>query len=128
MPCSNPPVVADASNTGLFSGPSRFRMELPLRVLSAFRGCAISEGPNCCCAFQTRKSVLTKDDCLQVIKKFRAKYALDASDENVIATIHLMNTHGIDIHAALDQSSRSSNDNGIDAWYFDELGRALFIR
>ena len=71
--------------------------------------------------------MLTKDDCVQVIKKFRAKHALDASDENVIATIHLMNTHGIDIHAALDQSSRSSNDNGIDAWYFDEVGRALFI-
>ena len=71
--------------------------------------------------------MLAKDDCLQVIKKFRAKHALDASDENVIATIHLMNTHGIDIHAALDQSSRSSNDNGIDAWYFDEVGRALFI-
>ena len=71
--------------------------------------------------------MLTKDECLQVIKKFRAKHAIDASDENVIATIHLMNTHGIDIHAALDQSSRSANDNGIDAWYFDESTRALFI-
>ncbi len=71
--------------------------------------------------------MLTKDKCVPVIKSFRAKYALESSDENTIATIHLMNTHGIDIHAALDQSSRSGNDHGIDAWFYDEHDRNLFI-
>ncbi len=49
--------------------------------------------------------MLKKDDCIKSIKKFRAKNGLEASDENTIATVHLMNTHGIDIHAALDQKS-----------------------
>ena len=68
-----------------------------------------------------------KNDCQKFIKNFRAKNGLEATDENLIATIHLMNTHGIDINAALDQSSRSSNDHGVDAWYYDEKDRTLFI-
>jgi AIPR protein len=71
--------------------------------------------------------MLRKDDCARVIKSFRARHGLDASDENVIATVHLMNTHGLDAHAALDQSSRSGNDHGVDAWHYDEAGRELFI-
>jgi hypothetical protein len=71
--------------------------------------------------------MVTKDACVEAIKKFRAKHGFDASDENVIATIHLMNTHGIDVNAALDQSSRSANDNGIDAWFFDEKASALYV-
>jgi len=69
----------------------------------------------------------TKNSCIEAVKKFRAKQGVDAGDENVIATIHLMNTHGIDLNAALDQSSRSSNDNGIDAWYFDEKAGSLYV-
>ncbi|MBE0552004.1 MAG: AIPR family protein [Ignavibacterium sp.] len=57
----------------------------------------------------------------------RTKLAIDTSDENIIATIHLMNTHSLDVNAALDQSSRSGYDNGIDAWYFDESKNELFI-
>ena len=68
-----------------------------------------------------------KTDCQKFIKKFRAKNGLEATDENLISTIHLMNTHGIDLDAALDQSSRSSNDHGVDAWYYDEKDRTLFI-
>ena len=45
--------------------------------------------------------MLPKEKCQKVIRAFRAKHALDTSDENIIATIHLMNTHGLDIHAAL---------------------------
>ncbi len=71
--------------------------------------------------------MLNKDKCLQVVKSFRAKNGLEASDENIIAAIHLMNMHGIDTHAALDQSSRSGNDHGIDAWYYDETNKELFI-
>lgn len=71
--------------------------------------------------------VLRKDDCVRAIKNFRAKQGLEASDENVIATVHLMNAHGLDVAAALDQSSRSSNDHGIDAWYHDEAKQELSI-
>lgn len=71
--------------------------------------------------------MLKKEQCLSLTKKLRTKHALETSDENIIATIHLMNTHSLDINAALDQSSRSGNDNGIDAWYYDETKNELFI-
>lgn len=71
--------------------------------------------------------MLKKNDCLAVIKSLKAKHGLEASDENLIATIHLMNTHGIDVNAALDQSSRSGNDRGIDAWYYESASQELFI-
>jgi hypothetical protein len=73
------------------------------------------------------RNMLKKNDCLIVIKSLRAKYGLEGSDENLIATTHLMNTHGIDVNAALDQSSRSGNDCGIDAWYYDSVSQELFI-
>lgn len=72
-------------------------------------------------------SMATRESCIATIKKFRAKQGIEATDENTIATIHLMNTHGLDVHAALDQSSRNANDNGIDAWYYDPNKRELFI-
>lgn len=71
--------------------------------------------------------MLRKEDCLKAIKTFRAKQGLDASDENIIATIHLMNAHGLDIAAALDQSSRAADDHGIDAWFYDEEKQELCI-
>lgn len=71
--------------------------------------------------------MLKKEFCMQAIKNFKAKQGLEASDQNVIATIHLMNAHGLDIAAALDQSSRSGNDHGIDAWHYDEANKDLFI-
>lgn len=71
--------------------------------------------------------MLRKEDCLKAIKAFRAKQGLDASDENIIATIHLMNAHGLDIAAALDQSSRAADDHGIDAWFYDEGKQELCI-
>jgi hypothetical protein len=71
--------------------------------------------------------MLEKEICLRAIKTFRAKQALDTTDENVIASIHLMNAHGSDVNTALDQSSRSGNDSGIDAWYYDELNGGLFV-
>jgi hypothetical protein len=71
--------------------------------------------------------MIKKDACKQVIRSFRAKHALEASDENIIATVHLMNTHGADVNRALDQSSRGSNDNGIDAWFYSVNERELFV-
>ena len=71
--------------------------------------------------------MIPKEDCLNAIKAFRAKLGIETTDESLIATIHLMNTHGMDLHAALDQSSRSANDNGIHAWYCDEAKGDLFI-
>jgi hypothetical protein len=71
--------------------------------------------------------MLRKEDCQKVIRNFRAKHGLDTMDENIIATIHLMNTHGLDVHAALDQSSRSGNDHGADAWYYNDSSNELHI-
>jgi hypothetical protein len=71
--------------------------------------------------------MITKNKCLKEIKAFRAKQGLEAPEENIIACIHLMNAHGTDAHRALDQSSRSSHDHGIDAWYYDEKNCQLYI-
>jgi len=73
------------------------------------------------------RTMLSKDICLKAARKFRAKNGLDTADENLIATIHLMNVHGIDAHTALDQSSRGANDSGIDAWFYDDGSRRLII-
>jgi hypothetical protein len=71
--------------------------------------------------------MLAKEKCVKVARAFRAKHAIEAPDENVIAAVHLMSVHGIDQSAALDQSSRSANDNGIDAWHYDSNKKELFI-
>jgi AIPR protein len=73
------------------------------------------------------KNMIPKENCLKAIKAFRSKQGVEATDENIIATIHLMNTHGVDFHAALDQSSRSGNDHGVDAWFYDEARNELFV-
>ncbi len=61
-----------------------------------------------------------KQNQLKLIKDFKSRYALDASEENVVTTIHLMSTHVIDKDTALDQSSLRNSDFGIDGWYFDK--------
>jgi hypothetical protein len=72
--------------------------------------------------------MLKKEQCIKSINKFREKTGImDASDENIISTIHIMNFHKLDLHAALDQSSRGSNDHGIDAWYYSDDKHELFI-
>ncbi len=71
--------------------------------------------------------MVRKEDCLRAVKAFRAKQGIEASDDNVIASIHLMNAHGLDIAAALDQSSRAGDDHGIDAWHYDDANQELFI-
>src|ERR1039457_382250 len=71
--------------------------------------------------------MISKVDCIKAVKSFRAKQGVEASDENIIATIHLMNTHGMDLHSAMDQSSRSGNDHGVDAWFYDDKVNELLI-
>jgi hypothetical protein len=72
--------------------------------------------------------MITKENCIIKINKFKERTGVvDASDENIITTIHLMNFHGMDLNAALDQSSRSANDNGVDGWFYDESKKELFI-
>lgn len=71
--------------------------------------------------------MISKDDCIKTVKSFRAKQGVEASDENIIATIHLMNTHGMDLNSAMDQSSRSGNDHGVDAWFYDDKVNELLI-
>ncbi len=71
--------------------------------------------------------MIRKEKCIAAIKAFRAKTGIEISDENCIATLHLMNAHGLDLHAALDQSSRCANDHGIDAWFYDSISDELFV-
>jgi hypothetical protein len=71
--------------------------------------------------------MISKSECLEAVKSLRANQAVEASDENIIAAIHLNNTHGLGIDAALDQSSRSGNDHGVDAWYYDDTKKMLIV-
>ncbi len=71
--------------------------------------------------------MISKDACLKAVKNFRAKHGVEAADENIIATIHLMNTHGLDLHSAMDQSSRSGNDHGVDGWFYDDKTNDLTV-
>jgi hypothetical protein len=68
-----------------------------------------------------------KQTQLKTIKDFKVRFALDATEENVVTTIHLMNTHLIDKDTALDQSSLGSKDFGIDGWFYDTKTNELFI-
>jgi hypothetical protein len=71
--------------------------------------------------------MIKKEVCLKKIREFKIKHSIDASDENVISTIHLMNENGLEQNAAKDQSSRSANDNGIDAWFYNDKTNELYI-
>jgi len=71
--------------------------------------------------------MISKELCLKAIKGLRAKHAIERSDENLIAAIHLMNTYGVGLDAALDQSSSCGNDHGVDAWHYDEAKKKLII-
>jgi len=68
-----------------------------------------------------------KQTQLKTIKDFKVRLALDATEENVVTTIHLMNTHLIDKDTALDQSAQGSSDFGIDGWYYDSKTNELYI-
>ncbi|MCX6844401.1 MAG: hypothetical protein NTX53_19235 [candidate division WOR-3 bacterium] len=71
--------------------------------------------------------MIDKASCLKATKEIRIRYGVEASDEQLIAALHLMNEHGADVNAALDWSTRSSNDHGIDAWFYEEDGKTLHV-
>lgn len=72
--------------------------------------------------------MLARDQVIKRVKDFKAKFGVqDEQDENVVATLHLMNTHEMDLHAAQDHTSRGSSDHGIDAWHFDTTSSCLTI-
>src|SRR5829696_5749913 len=71
--------------------------------------------------------MIRKGIYLKKIKEFKIKHSIEATDENIIATLHLMNEVGLEHNAAKDQSSRSGNDNGIDAWFYKESSKELYI-
>ena len=72
--------------------------------------------------------MLTREQVIKRVREFKAKHGvLDEQDEAVIATLHLMNTHDLDLHGAQDRTSRGSNDHGIDAWYYDPAGASLTL-
>lgn len=65
--------------------------------------------------------------CEEAARRFKVAQGVDLSDENAVAAFHLMNTHGVDTATALDQSSRSAGDHGIDTWYYSEEDDQLYI-
>jgi hypothetical protein len=66
-----------------------------------------------------KKDMLKKEEVAQQVRSFKSRFGIDASDENLIVSMHLSNVFGIDKDAAFDQSSRGANDNGIDGWNVD---------
>src|SRR5438876_429625 len=64
--------------------------------------------------------MLSRDEVVRRAHEFKVKHGvLEAQDENVVATLHMMNTHGLDFLAAQDQTSRGGNDHGIDAGHYE---------
>jgi hypothetical protein len=72
--------------------------------------------------------MLTREAAVKRVQDFKVKHGvLDEQDENVIATLHLINTHGLHVTAAQDATSRGGNDHGIDAWFFDGDSNTLLL-
>ncbi|MBU1166358.1 AIPR family protein [Candidatus Micrarchaeota archaeon] len=68
-----------------------------------------------------------KSDMIKKIQLLRKKYAIEDSEEHATTTVHMMNSHKIDVNGAIDRTSDGSNDHGIDGWYFDESTGSLYI-
>ena len=67
------------------------------------------------------------ENVYQTIKSFKANHGLDWDLEDLAVTLHMMNEHRIDRHAALDQTCQGPNDQGIDGWELARAGGALSI-
>lgn len=63
----------------------------------------------------------------KIVSEFKARSGIEATSEHLAMTIHLMYEHKLDRDSALDQSSRSGNDHGIDGWYFSPSCEHLTI-
>jgi len=72
--------------------------------------------------------MLSREQVVKRVREFKAKQGvLDEQDEIVVATLHLMNTRDLDLHAAQEHTSRGGNDHGIDAWHYDPATATLTL-
>lgn len=51
----------------------------------------------------------------------------DLDDTHAVAAMHLVNTHKCDDDTAFNQTSHGANDAGIDAWFFSDIDKKLYI-
>ena len=72
-------------------------------------------------------SMQLRTDIEKEIRSFKTKHSIDLQDEHVIATMHLVNEHLVDIPVAQDRTSPGSSDYGIDAWHFDSPSKTLYL-
>lgn len=61
------------------------------------------------------------------VNVFRIEHGLEATDNKIIAIIHMMNAHGLDRAQAMAQTSLDIGDHGIDAWHYVEQAGQLTI-
>lgn len=71
--------------------------------------------------------MLSKEKIAKQVQDFRILHGMDAKDEDLAVTVHLMNQHLLDRDAAMDQSSRAGGDSGVDGWFHDRGSRELII-
>lgn len=72
--------------------------------------------------------MLSREQVVKRAREFKTKFGLlEEQDENVVATLHLMTVHDLDLHAAQDHTSRGGNDHGIDAWHYDPAAFSLTL-
>lgn len=71
--------------------------------------------------------MLSKEKCGKLLRELQVRFAIEGDPANTIAALHIKDKHLVDIHAALDHSSRTPGDHGVDAWHLDEKAGELFI-
>jgi len=71
--------------------------------------------------------MLDQEEIQKKVDAFKVKYGVQDQDEHIIATLHVINKHRIDLAAAQDQTSHGAGDHGIDGWYFDKTNATLSI-
>lgn len=71
--------------------------------------------------------MLDRELVVNRVASFKTKHGVQDRDEHVVTTIHLMNTHRLDLSAAQDQTSHGANDRGIDGWHYDPKSSTLTL-
>ncbi len=71
--------------------------------------------------------MLDQEAIQKKVDAFKVKYGVQDQDEHIIATLHVMNKHRLDLAAAQDQTSHGANDHGVDGWYFDKSNGTLSV-
>jgi hypothetical protein len=71
--------------------------------------------------------VADREAILKHVVSFKTKHGVQDQDEHIITTIHMMNTHRLDLAAAQDRTSHGANDKGIDGWHFEQRNGTLFV-